>query len=571
MNKTIELTKTIRFLTRAGLLIAGLLLACLVVSCISYLLCGHDRLAGWYMGLNAPFYKSSEWSTSFFTRGIKSDGNMYCVLGVLVSGVFLWLVRAGWSKQNRQPATITYHAGDIIPVLLCLTATGLLWLWGNSTAMPASDEVFSALNVAGIHPFQAVSYYMLPNNHLLFNLLNNLVFHFCADKVFTGRLISLVAYAACIIIIYYWLRNQLKNRWLPLLVSITLGLQFQVWGFGFQARGYELYLLAEWGMVLSLFRYLSSGSNKWLRLNVLSCTVGFFCLPSFLYLFAAQVAFVLLYRLVYKQRDMLFWKYQLATMGLTYLCYLPVLCFSGLEAITHNAYVASMGAFKITGRPAFIQWMFPFIKPYITHIFSDLQWNNVPVSIVLFFVPLLLLFVRKNKPLQLFGLLYVCMWVMFFVIAILMIKVPFERNLTGQYSITIAGVLLVAYWLADALARLGRTPLVKWLLFPGIILLFAIHFVRTNVLFLKDTLYEYDVNTFYKEKTEWLANLPAGCTVAFSEEDFYSYYLCLRNGYKVSRYPTGTEDYFIKEAFEAAPGNYVLAKKQDGNEIWKRK
>ncbi len=577
MNNTIELTKTIRLLSRTGLIAAGLILAGLFISCCCFLFSGHDQLAHWYLGLNAPFYKSSVWSTSFFTKGIKSDGNIYCILALLVTGFFLWLTWSRFKKRNSQPSTfsITYNTADIIPVLLSLLSTILLWLWGNRTALPASDEVFSALNVAAIHPLQAVSYYMLPNNHLFFNLLNNLVFHFCADKVFTGRLISLLAYATLILILYYWLKDLIKNRWLALLVSITLGLQFQVWGFSFQARGYEVYLLAEWGMVISLFRYLLSGNDKWLRWNVLSCTVGFFCLPSFLYFYLAQLAFVVIYRLVYKTKDLLFWKHQLATIGLTYLCYLPMLCFSGVEAITKNSYIVAMGAFKDKGRLAFAQWMFTYVQPYITHIFSDLQWNNVPVSMILYFLPLLLIFNRKNKANVVFGLLYACMWLCFFGVVIVMLRLPFERNLTGQYSFTLLGVLLVALWLADALARLGKTAFVKWILFPGITLLFAIHFLRTNEFFLKDTLYEYDVNAYYKEKTLWLANLPAGSTVAFSDEDFYSYFVCLRSGYKVSRYPTGMEQYYIKEAFEEIPqpytANYELAKKQDGNEIWKRK
>ena len=466
------------------------------------------------------------------------------------------------------------ETADLAPIAIILCAAIGLWCWGNRMAAPASDEVFSALNVAGIHPFQGVSYYMLPNNHLCFNLLNNLIFHPVADKVFTGRLLSLVAYIAVIIVLYYWLQSVLANRWLALLCALTAGLQFQVWGFGFQARGYELYLLAEWGLIVSLFRHISTGEERWLRLMALCSVTGFFCLPSFLYLYAAVIVFMALRSLIKKNRNARFWEFQLITIGITYLCYVPALCFSGLESITHNNYVSAMGAFKKTGHVAFAQWMFPFFKPYIIHLFSDVHWNNLPVNVLLFVLPAFLAFHRKNRTLRLAGLFYATLWPVFFLITIIMEKLPFERNLIGHYSFTYAALLLLAWWLTDLLAAAGRMKMAKWVLFTGVIVFFGIHFSRTNLTYLKDTLYEYDVNAYYKDKAEWLSNIPVGSTVAISDEDFYSYFLCLRLGYKAARCPAGNEDYFVKEAFEEIPQtagvHYVLYKKLYGNEIWKR-
>jgi hypothetical protein len=376
-------------------------------------------------------------------------------------------------------------------------------------------------------------------------------------------------------VVFFWLKNILKNRWLALLAVISLSLQFQVWGFSFQARGYEGYLLAEWVMVISLFGYVLSDNRRWLPVNVISCAIGFFCLPSFLYFFLAQWMFLLLYQLVYKSKNFLIWKCQLITLGLTYLFYLPVLCFSGLEAITSNSYVASMGGFRNKSKIAFAQWMFPYFKTYMVHLFSDLKWNNLPVSFILYFLPALLLIKRKDKAGAAFGLFYICMWITFFLVVIIMKKLPFERNLIGHYGIALAGVLLAAYYLSDWLASTGRRLWVKMVFFTGIALFFSVHFLRTNEMMLKDTLYEYDVNSYYKDKTDWLRNIPAGSTIAFSDEDFYSYYVCQQNGYKVSKCVTGKEEYYVKEAFEEIPqngaGKYVLYRKLYGNEIWQLK
>lgn len=231
-----------------------------------------------------------------------------------------------------------------------------------------------------------------------------------------------------------------------------------------------------------------------------------------------------------------------------------------------------MGAFQKTGSVAFIRWMLPNFTTYIHHMFSDLQVNRVPVSLLLFFLPLALLLFRRKRYSVLLGLFYVCMWLSFFVVASVMKKLPFERNLTGHYSLTLACVLLLCYELSDLLAGIGKAAWVKMSMLTCILLLFGMHFLRSNPVSLKDTLYEYDVNGYYKDKVDWLRSIPAGSTVACSDEDFYSGYLCKLKGCSVSKCPDGEETYFIKEAFEYIPlpyaEKYVLAKKYYGNEIW---
>ena len=572
------MNKHIPGLAKPAIAITAIFLSAILVSCCFYLFSAYRQLVAWYTGLGACFYKNKVWSTDFFTPRIKSDGNMYCIIAMIIagSGAFYSLKRIkNWRKHKMQPVALSFDTKNMIPVILCLVTAILLWCWGNKLAMPASDEVFSAVNVAGIHPFQAVSYYMLPNNHLFFNLLNNLVFHSFSDKVVTGRVISLIAYCGFIIAVFFWFTTIFANRWIAVLVSITLSLQFIVWGFSFQARGYELYLLAEWGMFISLFCYITSGNQRWLYLNTLCCAIGYFCLPSFLYFHAAQLVFMLLYALFYRKRERAFWQFQAVTVLLTYLFYLPALCFSGLDAIIHNNYVVSMGAFQHTGRMPFIYWMFPYFHTYITHIFSGLHWNSIPISVILLFLPLALLFRRKNKALVLFGMFYLSMWVTFFLIAIFMKKLPFERNLTGHYSITLAGVILVFYWLVDMLAGKEKTGIVKWGLFAGVLVLFAVHFLRTNELLLKDTLYEYDVNTVYTEKCGLLGLITPGRTVAVSDEDFLPGYICRKKGCIVSKCPNGHEMYYLKEAFETIPqpyaDNYTLVNNFYGDEVYKLK
>jgi len=553
-------------------------LAAVIVACCGYLLSDRSQLVAWYLHLNGCFYRSAYWSTSFFTPGIKSDGNMYCIIAIIIAinGIFYigkYIIPSRQSKTNTPP--ITFNTNNALPVLLCILSGIGFWLWGNGIALPAYDEVFSAQNAAGIHPFQCISYYMLPNNHLLFNFINATLFHWAGDKIETGRIISLAAYCSLLIMMFYWFQKFTQSRWLSLLAAITVGLQFQVWGFSFQARGYELYLLAEWSLVISLLSYLLSFKKEWLYVNILSCAAGYFCMPSFFYLHAAEIVFILLYCLFYKKKVITIWKAQVTAILLTFLLYLPVLCFSGLDTIAKNGYVAPIFAFQKASESVFLSWMFLAFAPNISNIFSDVHWHNISFNMLLYLLPLVLLFNRKKKQDVLFGMFYMVMWLVFLFIAIYMRRLPFGRNLIGHNSITLVGVLFTAMWITHFNTLNKKSLPTRRVIFAFVLALFSVHFFGTNKMYLKDTLYEYDVNKSYTEVSSGLSFLPPGSSAAFSNEAFYCLYISRRNSVTVSKCLNGGEDYFIKQRDERLPvlatDKYILVKEFDPYEVYKRK
>lgn len=564
------------FILGRVLLLAGILsLIAVCIFCCFYLFANHELLVAWYTGLNPCFYHSEPWKTDFFTPGIKSDGNMYCGIALVLSagGLALLLKKLIYNESNiNDHVRVNINKWDVPYILICIFAAVGLWLWGNNSALAAFDEVFSAQHIADIHPFQGVSYYMLPNNHLFFNFLNNTFFHYVTDKVMTGRIISLVAYCATLVTLYFALIRLVKYRWLSLLTCLTLALQFFVWGFSFQARGYELYLLAEWGMFLSLFAYIKSGNRSWLHLNVLPIAVGYFCMPSFLYFHAAQLLFMFLYCIVYKRKETSFWKYQAIAILATYICYLPTLSFSGIEAITNNGYVAPSKAQTIS---VFWQGTWPMMKVYFAHIFSDMHLGIANTALLLLSLPIILITARRQKILALSGLFYLCLWVTFFIITTVMKRAPFERNLIGHYSMSLAGVLVFLHWLIGTFRSNSDRNVPRLIIFPVVLLAFSSYFFLTNEQLLKDTLYEYNVNEVYIFHKDRLNIILPGSTVGFSDAEFYSYYLCRKNSCVVNKCPDGSEDYFVTQDNEGYPawleGNYRLVDKRYNYEIYRRK
>jgi hypothetical protein len=549
-----------------------LLFVAVIAFGLFYILSGYTYLVQWFTGLNDCFYRSKEWPTDFFTPRTKSDGDRYGAIAIVVAfcGLIYSAKRFLANSKNRKTVAFQIKIWDALFTVAIIAASLLFWLWGYKLSLPSYDEVFTAQNVAGIHPFQAVSYYMLPNNHLFFNLINSLVFHAFNDKVVSGRIISLLAYSAFMCVVFFWLQRLMQNRLLAFLASVTLALQFQVWGFSFQARGYELYLLAEWGMMISLFCYLQSGRKDWLYLNVLCVCIGYFCLPSFLYFHIATCVFMAAYQLLYKQASLLFWKYQVAAFLITFLCYLPALCFSGADAIAHNNYVAPMSGYKSI--PGFAGWMFPAFTNYITHLFSNLHWYHFSFNIFLFIAPVLLALDKKNKLNRLYGMFYISCWIVFFIMVLTMKRMPFERNLIGHYSFTLCGIILTAYWFSGLAYRYLQVNIARNFFFPAVLTLLALHFARTNSVYLKDTLYEYEVNYYYSSISKGLSYIPGGSTVSISDQGFYAGYISMKQGCKLAKCPTGREDYFIKRKGEPLPPliqqNYALLKTNYSNDIY---
>jgi hypothetical protein len=388
---------------------------------------------------------------------------LYCSIALLlaIGGIAFALKRirapvipdARWThKQTRK---------DLILIALCLAAGTYGWLLGNAAAKPAYDEVFSAQNIAGIHPFQAASYYMLPNNHIFFNLLNGTLFHGATDKVASGRILSLLCYLGLITALYCWIKQLTGNYLMTYIVTLVLATQFPTWGFSFQARGYALYLLAEWGTIIALFHYISTHRSTWLSLYIVCSVCGYYCMPSFMYLHIAEVAFAIICSWSTGMPMRSFFKSQLAVIGITFLLYTPVLSFSGIDALIKNKYVGQMTHYKSYSE--FIGWMFPFFGDYIEHIYSGIhfRFGHIPTGLILFILPATMLAApRKSLSFKL-GLFYTLLWALFFAQSILMKRLPFDRNLIGHYSFTLFCDIWLVYWVA-ALAIKKPIYLLLW-------------------------------------------------------------------------------------------------------------
>ena len=545
--------------------------ACLLIilGCTLYLRHSYNHLKDWYLGLFPCIYRAWDWPQAFFTPAVKSVGNRYCLAAMVLAG-FLLIYFLGHFIRDKTAKTWSFSLQRLdAPYMAALYLFGLaIWLYGFLSCVPAYDEVFSAVNCAGMHPFQTASYYMLPNNHIFFNVLNSILGAFIHNKLLTGRIISGLAFAALIPLLYYWLRSKTNSRPVALLFCMVMMLQFPVWGFAFQGRGYSLYLLCAWASFIFLQRYLQTGRRAPLVAHSIAVIIGFWTVPTFLFWECALAVYLLLRMLSRRRPDWPAIRAQLLAGACVFLALLPVFCFSGTAALMENRYVRADKVSVIQHWPGFRNAFWTTIQ----YCFSgSVEARNLSY-LILFLLPLAILpFIRKSRSAGSVGY-YVILWLVFCALEFYMQRFPFQRNLTAHYSLTLAALLLACHSLLYKI--LGERWRAGQLILTGLCCAaFVVHFARFNRDHIHNSLYFYAADTRYRTLHDAVMTLPAGSRVGVSDEGFYWEFLCQQRGLEASMCMGPSATHYIKDETETLPdylvGRVEKIKQADEYEIYK--
>lgn len=513
---------------------------------IVFLFASYEQLTHWYLAAGPAFYRQAFWSEEFFTQNAKSYGNLFCIAGLLACTIlFFRLLR----YRQIQKANSWLKCSLSWPIYILMLLGIAAWLYGNSMIHPAFDEVFSAVNCAGMPAFQTYSYYMLPNNHILFNLLNGLFFHFATDKVFTGRLISLACYLGIIIVIFHWLIHLLKSNLLAIFITLALMLQFNIWGFSFQARGYELSSLAALCSFFALYRYGMVNNAQWLNHYVIACVIGYWSIPAFLYFHVACLIFGAIALNFKSKAGVKFWKAQVVVILVVFLLYLPVICFSGLPALIANKYVAS----PPQTWTAFFQGFGNAFQGLLIYFSNDFVAGKHIVALLFFLMPFTLFFFYRNKPALLLGIFYVSMWLSWFMVAGLMQLFPPNRIISSQLSISLVMSFYSLYLLLSV--AINQT-LIRELSIVGFSTAMAFYFFGADGHNINYKLYDNDINGVYSKNIIVINSIPHGGSVNFSDESFYPRYLYLKKNGAMDVNALGAPQYYISTIYEHLPFVY---------------
>jgi hypothetical protein len=553
----------------------------IVLGSLLYLLSDYTDLVKWYLSLNDCFYLKDLWQARYFSPSVKHQGNYFATLAILIalSGIVYTLYRWRYiplfiaKLQLAKPIKYSVFLGYV----LVLLGAFLAWCWGIQQTPPSGDELLSVVHCASLPSFQTIAYYMLPNNHLYFNVLNGFLFYTIPiDGLQSGRLISLLAYLVVVATAFYWFSCLMPNRLLAFVAVVPFALGFTTWAFSFQARGYEIQLCCAWLSFLLLQKYRQSGDRKTALLIALFNLMGFAFVLSYLYYFIAQMIFVSLMQAYRRKLDFVFWQYQAFAMMGVFLLYTPALCFSGLQAITQNEYVKPLNELSNAALWAIASEK---TKYFINSIFSFIIHENHKLNFILFASPLLLIFSKQNKHRQL-AVFYLVLWLSWFSMCWLMKRFPFNRNMIIHHSLSLAIVLYTYYvclsWLiANCVSMHWRLRLsISLYVLP--LAYFVQHQLKWNKSQVCTSLYFMDVRDIEHEYQNDIAHtIPAKASIAFAPERYCMLYYAQKNHLQVHTCMSGNEDYYINIAQDTLPAsiarNYKLIKRGIGNDVYQHR
>ena len=538
-----------------------------------YLLRGYDQLLADYLSLNDCLYRADDFSFSFFNKKTHRQGIYFSTLSLLICiSIFFLFVRKYKKKLTERDFIFQFHWKKETSIYLLLISLFSIsaWVYGFIITPPSYDEVFSAHKATSLPLFQTLSYYMLPNNHVFFNVINRALFFWAEDKVLTGKIISLVAYISWNFVAFIAIRKLTGSALLALIASLTLGLQLYNWGFSFQARGYEIYGCCEFISLLCLWAYSKRQQSKWLFLNTFVSIIGYACLPTFMYVQAAQILFGCWLIFKSEKIDFIYVKYQGYIFIGVFMFYLPALCYSGLTAFTENPNLLPLKMsyidFALLGLnnfPGFVEYTLSGIYLYALLVIS--------IVIVLFFCLPDKYGKIKDKELFMFFLFLV---LMSFVMMICMKLYPYYRNHVGHFYI---GLFLGIYGLTVIINFFSRYTIIKKMSLPIISLLligYSFIFIHRNPSHFNFHLYYCDIDFNYKKSEAIFLQIPQS-SVACSDECFYFEYLAKKAGYTVYSCGLNEADYYIINKKEKIPEdlfqNYQLHYSTEEEMVFRRR
>jgi hypothetical protein len=178
----------------------------------------------------------------------------------------------------------------------------LVYLLAMAGASLWTDELYGIVHFSARGPWTAWTDYHVPNNHILFSLLNALLPGRGSVDPLRARLFSFLAVPAllALVLVFFWR----KGRWLAGAFAFQLlAANERVLDQTLQARGYGLQLLLAGGTAVALRAYLENGRRSALTMLAVLVVLGAFAVPPFL-LFGGGIYLLLL--VVRPRREVLF-------------------------------------------------------------------------------------------------------------------------------------------------------------------------------------------------------------------------------------------------------------------------
>jgi len=339
----------------------------------------------------------------------------------------------------------------LLAVLALITLSRIYYYW----LLPLQyDEAFTYIHLVHKGLLVSATYYPGPNNHVLFtevaSLLNKVL-----PSLLALRLPSLLGSLLFWLLLWDWFVRKIRFEW-ALLLATLLVLTPTLSVYAIMGRGYSLQLLC------ALVGFRTILATQYVSIHrfafVVSSVVGFYLVPTYLYVFVFLVIFKTSQLFHSKNRAYLKpWLLDLVIITLiTSILYLPIILLNGLGAIIQNGWV----------QPLSLDQWFSRFPQYLASLAQALWGDEAGLSVGIGFL-FLLLVTFVLKPRKYFGMLGIAL-----LLLLLLVQQVLPPARTLQYLVLLPGWWMVE-WLPTQTSHSTRTFAITFalsasLLFYGI-------------------------------------------------------------------------------------------------------
>ena len=208
------------------------------------------------------------------------------------------------------------------------------------------DEIWTYLNFTRRGPLVALTYYPAPNNHVLYSLLSSFTVQLHPDSALFQRIPTLLASIATFWLLLVLLLRHSTFRWAVFGMFIFYS-NYIIFYYGFQARGYEIQLLAfiaGLGAILELRSLDTQYHNAaWITFGA-SSILGLITIPTYVYPLFSLILLLGLGLFDNNNRGKITLLKRAAVIvvvvfSTTSIFYLPILVISGPHSFFANRFV----------------------------------------------------------------------------------------------------------------------------------------------------------------------------------------------------------------------------------------
>lgn len=256
-----------------------------------------------------------------------------------------------------------------------------------------NDEIYTLKHFTFSTFSQTLTDYHVPNNHIFFNLLNNIYLklinidslELLMDAPYKLRIIPLI-YAALTLLLTYRFGIKFFNRFVGLLTVCILIFTIPYFNYALQIRGYGISTLLLLIIVYSSCSYLINPKNKYLAAAFLGSALIIYTIPSNIYPLLCLLLFLGIYFIkssikTFKNKDSFDFKIIsksehfkiilviIIGIGISLLMYLPI-----FRAVFMNEYVVSSRYFKFDK-------VLPYFGQFLPAMISG-RWLLLALSLI---------------------------------------------------------------------------------------------------------------------------------------------------------------------------------------------